>query len=87
VQGLRDSIFASGDGKTEKTAFVAVTLDEERFVLSTKGLRESAQALLRDDGHSYDLLTGVAKDGTSAQVYFQIDAMIAAEDRAFAPKH
>jgi Domain of unknown function (DUF4919) len=83
VQGLRDSIFASGDGKSEKTAFVVVTLDEERFVLSTKGLRESGQALLGGGGHSYDLLTGVAKDGTSEQVYFQIDAMMASEDRMF----
>jgi hypothetical protein len=83
ISGLRDSIFLSGDGASAKTAFVVVTLDEERFVLSAKGLDETRQALIEDDGHSYDLIEGKAKDGTTKSVYFQIDAITAAEARIF----
>ena len=83
ISGLRDSIFLSGDGTSAKTAFVVVTLDEERFVLSAKGLEETQQALIQDDGHSYDLIEGESKDGAKAAVYFQIDAITAAEARMF----
>ena len=86
IGGLRDSILVSGDGASAKTAFVVVTLDEERFVLSTKGLEETQQALIQDDGHSYDLIEGKAKDGTKRSVYFQIDAITAAETRMFKEK-
>jgi hypothetical protein len=86
VTGLRDSIFLSGDGISPKSAFVVVTLDEERFILSTKGLEETQQALVQDDGHSYDLVEGKSKDGTTKTVYFQIDAITAAEARMFKEK-
>ena len=83
ISGLRDSIFLSGDGASAKTAFIVVTFDEERFVLSAKGLEETQQALLRDDGHSYDVVEGKSKDGAKTAVYFQIDAIAAAEARMF----
>jgi hypothetical protein len=86
ISGLRDSIFLSGDGDSKKTAFVVVTLDEERFVLLAKGFNETKQALIEDDGHSYDLIEGKSKDGTARSVYFQIDAITAAEARIFSEK-
>ena len=86
IAGLRDSIFLSGDGASAKTAFVVVTLDEERFVLSAKGLLETQQALIQDEGHSYDLIEGKSKDGTMRSVYFQIDAITAAEARMLKEK-
>jgi hypothetical protein len=85
VHGLKDSIFESGDGASEKTALVVVTLDEERYVLSSRGLSETSQVLVAADGHSYDVIKAVAKDGAASEVYFQIDAITAAETRAFAP--
>jgi hypothetical protein len=87
VHGLRDSIFESGDGTSQKTALVVVTLDEERYVLSSRGQSEASQALVEADGHSYDVIKAVAKDGSTSTVFFQIDAVRAAESRAFAPKH
>ncbi len=86
IGGLRDSIFLSGDGDTKKTAFVVVTLDEERFVLLTKGLKETQQALIQDEGHSYDRVEGTSKDGTTKSLYFQIDAITAAEAKMFSGK-
>jgi len=86
VSGLRDSIFQSGDGNSEKTALVVVTLDEEQFVLSTKGLQEKEQALLRDAGHSYDMITAVSNDGRTQAVYFQIDTITAAEAKMLLEK-
>lgn len=86
INGLRDSIFVSGDGASAKTAYVVVTLDEERFVLSATGLDETQQALVQDAGHSYDLVEGKSKDGMTKTVYFQIDAITAAEARMFKEK-
>jgi hypothetical protein len=86
ISGLRDSIFLSGDGVSAKTAYVVVTLDEERFVLSAKGVQESQQALIEDDGHSYDLIEGKSKDGATRAIYFQIDAITAAEARMLKEK-
>ena len=86
ISGLRDSIFLSGDGASAKTAFVVVTLDEERFVLSAKGLEEMRQALIQDNGHSYDLIEGKSKDGATKSVYFQVDAITAAEARILKEK-
>ena len=62
---------------------MVVTLDEERFVLLAKGLHEAKQALIQDEGHSYDLIDGKSKDGTTRSVYFQIDAITTAEARMF----
>ncbi len=87
IHGLKDSIFASGDGLSQKTAIVVVTLDEEHFVLSSRGLTETSQALVEGNGHSYDVIKGVAKDGSASQMTFQIDVLLAAETRALVPKH
>lgn len=86
VAGLRDSIFGSGDGKSEKSAFVVVTLDEEEFVLSSLGLHESQQALLKSDGHSYDAIDASDEKGAKSTVFFQIDVITAAEQKAFGGK-
>ena len=82
VSGLKDSIFGSGDGRSEKSAYVIVSLDEEEFVLSSLGLNGGTQALLHDGGHSYDLIQAADEKGLKSSVYFQIDAIEAAEDRA-----
>lgn len=80
MNGVLDSIFQSGDGKSLETAFVVITLSEEYAVMSQLGLRVGSQALLNDDaGHSYDQLTGVnPKTQASQEVYFNIDALMGA---------
>jgi len=84
VSGLRDSILGSGDGRTEKSAFVVVSLDEEQFVLSTLGLNQGSgtQAIVRDGGHSYDLIAAADEKGAKSTIFFQVDAITAVEGKA-----
>jgi len=48
----------SGDGKTMKTAFVVVTMSEERLLLTFLGLKEERQSLLNGEERMYDLIEG-----------------------------
>jgi len=85
--GLGRSVMKSGDGKSEDTAFVVVTQNEEGFALAMLGRHETMQSLVTGKNHSYDLLD--AKDDTTGDVisvYFQIDAIFAGEMKLFAPK-
>jgi len=75
VHAYVDSIEASGDGKSSKTAFVVVSVDEEYFYLNLVmgvGLPKS-QSLVVVDGHSYDQLKVVDQDGKSQDVWFNVD--------------
>ena len=77
AKGLLDSILASGDGKTTKTAFIVVSVDEEYVVLSTLGWHMTAQSLISDDGHAFDAMQATSRTGESATFYFQIDRLMA----------
>ena len=78
AKGLMDSILASGDGKTTKTAFIVVAIDEEYAVMSALRWRVVGQALIDEDGHAFDRIE--VKSATSeetAVLYFQIDRPMA----------
>jgi hypothetical protein len=78
TKGLGESVLQSGDGKSPKTAFVVVTLEEENFVLAQLGLSKGGQALVDVDGHKYDSITGKdEKTGDEQSVYFNIDLLFA----------
>lgn len=68
LQGLLDSILASGDGNTPQTAFVVISPEEEHMVLKTLNLSFKAQSLIQNDGHWYDKIDTGERD-----VYFCID--------------
>lgn len=72
--GLLRSITDSADGKSLKTAYVVISVDEEYVVLRVLGLTPSQQSVVHDDGHSYDVLE--AKDPKANQtvrLYFNVD--------------
>jgi hypothetical protein len=73
VTGLLDSIRHSGDGKTAKTAWVVISVDEEYSMLRAFSLRPSGQALIHQDGHSYDEMKAKQQDGTEQTFYFNVD--------------
>jgi hypothetical protein len=82
TRGLGESVLESGDGKSPKSAYVVVTLEEQSFVLAQLGLLKGAQALVDDDGHKYDLITGKdEKTGDEQSVYFNIDLLFAGMTR------
>ena len=84
--GLIDSILKSGDGKSERTAFVVVQIAEEYNVLRLLGLRPSNQALIHAQGHSYDRFDAKSNDtGQQVVVFFNIDRPLAALDRELRP--
>ena len=68
--GLVKSITNSGDGKTAETAFVVITTDEEYTLFNVLGLRPSGQALITQNGHSFDRMTATNPKTNETVVYF-----------------
>src|SRR6202040_1258772 len=77
--GLMKSILASGDGRSFKTAFVVISVEEEYSVLKHYRLRSDKQDLVTSEGHSYDVLTAETDQHEQATVYFNIDKVVAIE--------
>jgi Domain of unknown function (DUF4919) len=74
VDGLLKSIMSSGDGKSEATAFVVISTDEEYVLFNFMGLRATGQALITKDGHSFDRMTTTdPKTNETAVYFFNID--------------
>jgi hypothetical protein len=73
AKGLALSLLGTGDGKSLKTAYVVVTLGEERAVLANLGFGEEQQSLLTDGGHQYDSISGRDKDGKMQTALFNVD--------------
>jgi uncharacterized protein DUF4919 len=83
-KGIIDSILASGDGKTPKTAFKVIAVNEEYTLLHALGLEVQQQSLSHIDEHSFDVLTVLdPKSKEQHEVYFNIDPIWAAETRLF----
>ena len=74
MRGLGDSVFSSGDGQSPETAFVLVSLSEERFVLHVLGVKKLYQALTEHNGKPYDMWSVEdPKTGNEGSVYFDIE--------------
>jgi hypothetical protein len=72
--GLIKSITDLGDGKSTKTAYVVINVHEEYVVLNVLGLRRGNQALVAEDGHSYDRLTTTdPKTNQTVTLFFNVD--------------
>jgi hypothetical protein len=83
ARGLEKSILDSGDGKSPKTAYIAVRISEEYHVLRSLNLRLSMQSLVNADGHAYDRMSAKDESGKEVVVYFQIDRVLAGLERQF----
>ena len=68
--GLVKSITGSGDGKTAETAFVVISTDEEYTLFNVLGLGPTGQALVSQNGHSFDRMTAVDRKTNKTVVYF-----------------
>ncbi|MCE9521298.1 MAG: DUF4919 domain-containing protein [Alphaproteobacteria bacterium] len=78
AKGLMDSIVASGNGRSTKTAFVVVTVREEYDVLAALRWRMVSQALIDDDGHAFDRMEVQSTTSeATATLFFQIDRPMA----------
>jgi hypothetical protein len=68
--GLVKSITSSGDGQTAETAYVVITTDEEYTLFNILGLRPAGQALITQNGHSFDRMTATNPKTNETVVYF-----------------
>lgn len=73
AEKLLQSILSSGDGKTPKTAYVVVSIDEEYDLLDSLGLQALVQSLTERDGHHYDLLLVAHATGGPVPIFFNVD--------------
>ncbi|MBK5274710.1 MAG: DUF4919 domain-containing protein [Desulfuromonadales bacterium] len=73
-KGLLQSMMASEDGESLKTAIKIISVDEEYILLRMLGLKSISQSKLQIDDHRYDKLT-VFDTETNRQLdlYFSID--------------
>jgi hypothetical protein len=86
ARGLIQSILATGDGKTPQTAFSVISVAEEYSLLRVLGARKVQQALVDNDGHSYDLITVQTRSGATAEVYFNVDRVMSWAAKEFGPR-
>ena len=89
ADGLNASLMNSGDGDSEKTAYVVSSRHEENRVLSNRDIQvKTMQTQIRgSDGHYYDEVQGISISSTpglfsdstkvsSKTVYFNVDAFM-----------
>ena len=77
VKALLDSIVASGDGRTTRTAFHVAQVKEEYALIHILGLERQNQMLLSEGDRSFDLLQCVDENGASFEIYFDITVHMA----------
>ena len=74
VEGYLMTIIAPGRGKSFDKAFEVLYIDEEYLTLHLIGEERQSQALVKEGGHSSDVLTVEAKPGQPVEkFYFNID--------------
>lgn len=72
--GLINSILAGGDGSKPETAYVVVTVEEEYAVMKALGFTVWAQAITRQGGHTFDILSATnEKTKQTGKFYFNLD--------------
>ena len=72
---LLDSIIKSGDGKTTAAAIPVISTDEEYVLFDFLKLRPQSQALIHDQGHSYDKMTALdPKTNQTVMISFSLDS-------------
>lgn len=73
-KGLVQSMMASEDGESLKTAIKVISVDEEYMLLRMTGSKSVSQSTLHIDGHSYDKLTVFDTEANrQLDLYFSID--------------
>ena len=70
LRGLIESILATGDGQSENSPWVTISIREEYAVLSYLGFSRKSQSLVNGASGPLDLLTVEKPGGESASLYF-----------------
>ncbi len=70
--GLLNSIYFSGDGKSPKTAFIVIEISEEYDLLNWLNLTQSEQYLTIKDGYSFDIIKAF-NENRETELFFNIE--------------
>lgn len=70
--GLMNSIYFSGDGKSVKTAFIVMEVSEEYDLLNWLNLTQSEQSLIIKDGYRFDIIK-VFDENRETEFFFNIE--------------
>jgi hypothetical protein len=82
LQALLESITKSGDGKSAKTAWFAVGIQEEYVYMYALQVEFKQQHSLQQDSHWYDAVLVTDKSGKDKVLWFNTDTDIALLNRA-----
>lgn len=78
LDGIRQSILKSGDGKTPQTAYHVIDIQEEYMLMKeVLKIQGKKRPTLQQDGHVFDVFDYTAADGSAATVYFNVDMIFA----------
>lgn len=82
--GLLDSIKDGNDGRSAKTPFFVITIDEEYTYMRFLGYQHSTQSLRKAEGHTFDVFAATdTQTKENVTLYFNIDVVWAAETKMF----
>jgi len=76
----------TGDGLTPATAFTVISVSEEYELMVARQRRVTHQSLQNANGHAYDVLETIGRNGDAVTFYFLIDRVVAMEVKMFGPK-
>lgn len=85
LDGLLNSILASGDGRTEDSPLVVISTSEEYDVLRVLGLRPVGQSLVFHEEVPLDQLDAESEAGDQFTIFFNPAAHFARLDKALGP--
>lgn len=78
--GLFRAVTGGRDGHSAEQAWDALSVGEEYFVLSMRGLKPNGQALVPQGGHNFDRMDVIdTETGKPETIWFNIDAFFAHE--------
>jgi hypothetical protein len=87
LHALVQSILKSGDGKSAKTAWFAVGIREEFFIMSVLQVQFKQQHSLKQEDHYYDVVLVTDPSGKDKVLWFNTDTDIELGGRAGDEKH
>ncbi len=86
LKGILNSILATGDGKTETTAYRVIDPAEELMIIKALHLRPEGQDFRQREGHFWDVQRYVNPlNNQKGEMFFNVDAILMAPPKAKLP--
>lgn len=74
LKGLIGSLYRSGNGQSQETAYIVISTDEEYFMFNMNGYRTIRQSLTEKNGMHFDKMeVENEKSGVKSTIYFNVE--------------